>query len=138
MIAIHRHTRPAFTLIEALAACMILAASLVALIGLNTRAVRSLVWVGQYDAAWQVLDRQLTLIDRMGIDAFMEQGVTAGQTEQDGAVYHWSVATQTESIDALVTVEVTVSWQTMNRRHSVAAQTRFNGQSTVTASVSTL
>jgi len=125
-----RTDRRGFTLVEALTSCLILAGSLVALSGLQGRATRSVLLMHQYAAAYQVADRQLTLIDRMGVDAFIEQEIDEGEDEQEGVKYYWSVASELEGIDALYTLEVTVRWQSMGRAHAVRLDTRLNGKTT--------
>ena len=84
----------------------------------------------QYAAAYQVADRQLTLIDVMGVDAFIEQEVNEGQDEQEGLQYYWSVASEQEGIDALYTLEITVRWEAMGRAHAVRVGTRLDGVAT--------
>ena len=121
-----------FTLIEALVACIILAGALVALSGISNRSLMSIRLNRQYDQAWQLLDRQLAMIDYIGVDDFIEQGIDEGDIEEEGLTYHWAVETQTESIDQLYTVSITVSWNHLKRSHEISATTRMNGWSSAT------
>lgn len=116
-----------FTLIETILASVILCGSVLALGALSTRALGAMKLNRQYETAKSLADKQLTLIDYMGIDAFLDAGRTEGVFEQFEPGYHWEVTSQYEEIDSLYLVNITVSWVERNRLYEVSAETRFNG-----------
>ncbi len=77
-----------------------------------------------------MLDKQLTLIDAVGIDAFIDLGESEGVIEELEPGYTWAVSTEYEGIDNLYLVTVTVRWMEGNRPRQISAQTRLNGVST--------
>ena len=82
-----------FSLVEMIAASVILSGGVVAICALNTSSFTSVRANRQRENAWAVLDRQLTIIDYMGLDEFMNLRQFTGQigpTEQDSTLYNWS------------------------------------------------
>lgn len=116
-----------FTLIEALVSCVILTGALVTLIAVNTRSMTNIRLNRQRDLAWQILDRQLTTIDSMGIDQFIDQGITSGEFEESDLTYNWEIEINSEDIDNLYQANITVRWFNLNKFHQIAADARFNG-----------
>ena len=126
-----RGTAGGFTLLEALVASVMLAGALVTLCGINTRCLSQTRLNRAYDEAWQVLDRQMTLIEYSGIDAFIDEGVTDGEIEQFGRQYYWQAAVSTLEIGNLYRVTLRVSWISAGQAHRVQATTEFNGKRAV-------
>ena len=122
------YKRKAFTLIEALVSCVILAGALMALFALSSQCLNRVRLNQQYDLAAQLLDRQLTAIDYMGIDQFIELGKTSGQIEESDMTYYWQASIASENIDNLYTVTMTISWLHRNKPQTFTFVTRFNGQ----------
>ena len=116
-----------FTLIEALVSCVVLTGALVTLIAVNTRSMTNIRLNRQRDLAWQILDRQLTTIESMGIEEFIDQGITSGEIEESDLTYNWEIEVNSEDIDNLYQVNITVRWFNLNKFHQVSADTRFNG-----------
>ena len=125
--------RNGFTLLEALVASMILGMAVVALIAINTRCQARTRLNRQYEQAWQALDRQLTMIEAMGIEEFITQGIMEGEISNEAeekaqTLYSWEVETQSEEIDNLYRVNITVRWVTDNKPHVISAATLSNGK----------
>lgn len=129
----------AFTLVEALVACVILGAAAVTLSAISTRCLSRTGLNQKYERAWQGLDRQLSAIEAMGIEEFLQQGVTEGelqrQSEQQaegqdksGDQLYWRVETASEEIDNLYKVRITVSWQVEGKEKKIVAETLMNGK----------
>jgi len=81
----------------------------------------------RYEMAASLIDRQLTLIDYVGIDSFIESGQTEDDSEDFGYLYHWEVQTEYQEIDSLYLVTVTVSWVEGSRPYSLSVDTMFDG-----------
>ena len=120
-----------FNLIEALVASVILSGSVLTLGAISTQAVSGLRLNRQYEIAALLADRQLSLIDNMGIDEFIEQGQFEGIFEEYEPGYHWEVVTEYQDIDSLYLVSITVSWVERNRPYSITVETMLDGISTV-------
>jgi len=120
-------TRKAFTLAETIVASVILCAAVVTICAITARGLSAVKLNKQYELAWQLLDRQLTLIDYTGIESFIELGETEGEFEEIEPKYRWRVETTAEDYDNLYRVSITISWQDRNHVRSIAAETMFNG-----------
>ena len=118
--------RKAFTLLEALVASVILGGAVVGIGAVSTRCLRQAQLSREYDTAWQLLDQQLTVIDYMGLQEFLDQGVNEGDIEHLVPTYHWQVHVAAQGIDDLHLVRVTISWQDQSRPYHVSASTLLN------------
>lgn len=126
-----RTTAGGFTLLEALVASVMLAGALVTLCGINTRCLSQTRLNRAYDEAWQVLDRQMTLIEHSGIDVFIDADVAKGEIEQFGRQYYWQAEVSALEIGNLYRVTLRVSWLSGGSKHHVQATTEFNGKRTM-------
>ena len=116
------------SLVETLVAGMILSATVVTVSALSTRSMSGAVKNRAYEKAASLLDRQLTFIEAVGIDAFLEAGKTQGEFGQMAPDYMWSVSTESLSADYLYEVTVTVFWRQGAGLKSQSVTTRMNGQ----------
>ena len=126
-----------FNLVEALVATMILSGAVLTLGAISTNALSGTRLHRHYEGAAALIDKQLSLIDYMGIEAFIEAGQTEGIVEELEPAYRWSVTTEYQGIDSLYLVTITVSWLEGSRPYSVTAQTMLDGAGTVTTSTGT-
>lgn len=125
------HFKPGFNLVETLAASMILSGAVLTLGAISTNALTSTRLHRHYEMAASVIDQQLTLIDQVGIDQFIEAGQMEGMNDQFEPGYQWVVATEYAGADNLYAVKITVTWPEGRRPYSVTAQTMLNGVSLV-------
>jgi hypothetical protein len=77
--------------------------------------------------ALSLIDKQLSLIDYVGIDEFVELGQMEGVFEEIEPEYYWEVATEYQDIDSLYLVTITVSWVDGNRPYSLSVDTMLDG-----------
>ena len=117
-----------FTLVEAIAASVILGFGVMMLAAGSTRAVLEARLNRQYETATMLADKQLTMIDYLGADQLVEAGRQEGDFDEFEPVYHWEAAARYEGIDNLYAVSVTVNWVERNRFYSVSVATRLNGR----------
>jgi prepilin-type N-terminal cleavage/methylation domain-containing protein len=120
--------RHGFSLIEVIVASIILSSAVVAICSISTRSFLGVKLNRDYEHAWDLLDRQLTMIDQMGVDAFLEMGVTSGICDADttGVPHYWQAAALAHQIPGLYTVAIAVSWQDGPRLRQVTATTLLN------------
>jgi len=122
-----------FNLVEALVATMILSGAVLTLGAISTNALSSTRLHRHYEMAAAVVDKQLSLIDYVGIDAFLQAGQTEGIVEDQEPAFHWSVTTEYQGTDGLYLIAITVSWLEGNRPYNVTVQTMLDGSTSGTS-----
>jgi len=126
MRRIKRKTK-GFTLVEVITASAILCGAVMIVGTAGTQALSGTRLNRLYEMAASLANRQLTVIDYVGIDSVLESGELEGDSEDLGYSFHWQVETEYQDIDALYLVTVTVSWMDGNRPRSVSVETMFDG-----------
>lgn len=119
--------RRGFNLVETVVASVILSGAVLTVGAISTRSLTGARLNRQYEVAASLIDRQLSLIDYMGIDQFIETGQVEGVFEEFEPGYRWEVSTQYQDIDNLYLVKITVSWVERNRPYSISVETMLNG-----------
>ena len=116
-----------FTLVETAVASAILCGAVLTVGAISTRALSDTRLNRRYEIAASLIDKQLSLIDYVGIDEFIEVGQMEGVFDEFGQEYHWEVAAEYLDIDSLYLVTITVSWLEHNRPYSISADTMLDG-----------
>ena len=124
-----KRNRRGFTLVETIAAFTILSGSVLTLVAITTRSLTGTRLNRQYEIAASIVDRQLSMLDYIGIDEFAEMGSAEGVVEDFEPGYQWEVTTEYQGIDSLYLVTITVRWTDQKRIHSVSVNTMLNGVS---------
>lgn len=118
-----------FTLVETIVASTILCGAVLTIGAICSRSLTGTRLNRRYETALTLIDRQLSLIDYVGIDEFIAIGQIQGSFENYAPGYSWSIVTQYEDIDSLYLVTITVSWLEHNRPYSVTIETMLDGVS---------
>lgn len=118
-----------FSLIETLVASAILSGAVLTLGAISTMSVSGTRLNRRYEVAASLIDKQLSLIDFIGIDEFIDLGQMEGDFEGYEPTYHWEVETEYQDIDSLYLVTITVSWIDGNRPYSISVETMLDGVS---------
>ena len=126
MITPQRHR--GFTLVEVIAASVILSGAVMLVGSISTRAMLGTRLNRRYEMAASLVDKQLSLIDYLGIDTFMESGATEGDSQDLGFPFHWRVDTEYQELDSLYLVRMTVSWVERNRPYRLVVDTLLDGE----------
>jgi len=130
--------RTGFTLVETIAASIILCIAVLALGAIGSRSLGSTKLNREYEMAATLADKQLTYIDYVGVEEFIETGTVEGQFKKgSGSTYFWRAATAYEGTDNLYQVTVTVNWFNRKRLYSVSVDTMLNGTSLLTVTEET-
>jgi prepilin-type N-terminal cleavage/methylation domain-containing protein len=116
-----------FSLIETLVASAILSGAVLTLGAISTMSLSGTRVNRRYETALSLIDKQLSLIDYVGIDEFVELGQMEGDFEEIEPGYHWEVATEYQDIDSLYLVTITVSWVDGRRPYNLSVDTMLNG-----------
>lgn len=90
-----------------------------------TRCLGSVRSDAVYEIAIDVADRQLAVVDAMGVDEFLEQGSDEGTMQADGVDFSWRVGVEETAIDTLYRVGVSVSWDDRGKSRRVELVTRI-------------
>ncbi len=128
-------TRHGLSLVETLVAGVILSATVVTVSALSSKSMYGAGANRAYELAASLLDRQMTMIDAVGIDAFMEMGQTQGEFGEIAPDYTWSLFVEALGIDSLQEVTLTVYWFARGGIKSFSVTTRLNGQSVLASGV---
>ncbi len=116
-----------FSLIETLVASAILSGAVLTVGAISTSSLSGTRLNRQYEVATLLIDKQLSLIDYIGIDEFVELGQMEGDFEEIEPGYHWEVITEYQDIDSLYLVTITVSWINGKRPYSLSVDTMLDG-----------
>ena len=125
MVRRRAHRGGGFTVVEALAAGMLLALSGVAIGGAVIGAMSSLRLAADVQQAAQRLDQTLTRIDLIGPSRLLEEGPTEA-TFADDPRFRWSAEIESRLDGHLYDVTVRITWDTEKGPRSVEAATMLN------------
>lgn len=132
MIMTQSNRKNGFTLVETIVASTILCSAILAISAVCSRALTSARINRQHETAISLINRQLCLIDYMGIDEFLSIGAMEGEFEEYTPRYTWKAVPLFEDIDSLYRLTLTVSWTDFNRTYNITVETMLNGQSSYT------
>jgi len=118
-----------FNLVETIVASVILSGAVLTVGTISTRSLIGTKLNRQYEVAASLIDKQLTLVDFIGIDEFIELGQMEGYFEEPEPGYNWEIVTEYQDIDSLYLVVITVSWVERNRPYSISVDTMLDGAS---------
>lgn len=119
-----------FTLIETIVASTILCGAVLTIGAISTRSLSGVRLNRINESAFSLVDKQLSMIDYIGIEEFISTGQTEGDYEESGIIYHWTIYTEYMDIDSLYLITITVEWIERGRPYSISVDTMFNGLST--------
>ena len=119
-----------FIMIEVMLASFLLGLAVLALCHISSRATLQTLDNYHSQIALEVLDKQLSMIESMGVDDFRLMGIVEGVNEDYETPYIWRVQLTDEGIGNLYRVVISVSWKGRHAIKSVSATTMFNVDST--------
>lgn len=118
-----------FSLVETIVASVILSATVLVIVATSTKCLSTTRLNRQYETAASLIEKQLGLIDFIGIDDFIDIGTLSGDVTELEPGYHWEVETEYQEIDSLYLVTITVSWLDLNHPYNLVVDTMFDGES---------
>jgi hypothetical protein len=128
MIMLAKTKTKGFTLVEVVASSIILCGAVMIVGAIGTQALTGTHLNRRYEMAASLVDKQLSLIDYIGIDSIVEMGQLDGDYEDSGYTYNWKIDTEYQEIDSLYLVTLTVSWTDRNRPYSISVDTMLDGE----------
>ncbi len=127
---IKSNTCSGFTLIEVLTASVILAIAMTILCSLSGRSLSQTRRSLDIEEAWQMMDRQFTLIEKMGIKTFIKENISEGIIEASvdpktgDPKYYWQAKVDTSlTYTDLYEITLTIAW---GDNKSITASTMLN------------
>ena len=119
--------RRGFTLIEMISASVILCIAVLALSSVSVRALGEVRLNRQHNSAAELAEKQLVMIDYIGIEKFVEAGQMQGDFKNEESDYRWKVSAEPVGTGSLYQVKIIISWTEKKRNYEVAVETRLNG-----------
>ncbi len=116
-----------FTLVEAVVSNVILCGAVVTLGAISTRCLSRINIDRLYEMAASIAERQLTMIEYVGVEDFIELRQMEGEFENDQVRYVWQAAVEELEIDGLYEITILVTCRQHNRQYSLLVCTRLNG-----------
>jgi len=132
MMAWAKRNKKGFNLVETIVASTILSGAVLALGTIGTRSLIGARLNRQYEVAASLINKQLSLIDYVGIDQFVEMGQLEGEFPDLEPGYQWEVTSEYQDIDSLYLIRITVTWLERNRPYSLTVETMLDGVSAYT------
>lgn len=136
MNRIRKNTK-GFTLVEIIAASIILCGVVMIAGAIGTRSLTGARLDRRYETAASLADKQLSLVEYVGIDSLVEMGGLDGDFDDSGDTYHWEMATEYQEIDNLYLVTITVTWVEAGHPYRFITDTMFDGTTQTTESTGT-
>ncbi|MBN1817361.1 MAG: hypothetical protein JW828_08365 [Sedimentisphaerales bacterium] len=130
MKRIKNHNTKAFSLVEMVAASTILSLGVITLCSLSVRNVTRIHDNQKEEMAWDILDRQMAMIDYVGIDSFVQLGQlegTLGSGDSPLGEYQWQAVLEEGDYIGLYEVAMVISWGSERHKQSITASTMFLG-----------
>ena len=130
MSRVNGHRARGFSLIEIVTASTLLSLGVVTICTLSVRNVKRIHDNQQEEMAWDVLDRQLTMIDYVGVDEFLQMGRfegTLGGEDSPMGEYQWKAAVEAGSYTGSYNVAMVISWGPESHPQQISAMTILMG-----------
>lgn len=121
-----RHRRSGFTLVEALAAGVLLALAAGVLSMIVSRSYAALVEARDYRRAAALLDELATKVDLIGPARLMDEGPSQGRFDPPLDRFAWEAQVAPEYAGSLYRVTLRVSWPTGNGERRAELETLLN------------
>lgn len=121
--------RRGVSLLETVLASSLLGGAVMVVCGLSAGSLRSVRLNQEYEKAWDYIERQLTLIDLIGVQTVVQTGQNTGQFESlDGRIWEWNVQIAESGIPLLYDVLIGVEWEGAGRLRRVECLTRMTAR----------
>jgi len=133
-----RHVRRGISLLETVLAAALLGGTVMTVCGLAAGSLRAVRLNQESEKAWDYIERQLVLIDMVGVDALQKSGQKGGQFESlDGRIWRWTVEVVESEMTALYDVTIAVEWEGGGRQRRIQCKTRLCGKALAVDEVQT-
>jgi|GEM_PF-816322 len=124
-----------FSLIEVLVAAGLLATATVTICALGAKSLSSLRIHQEYEKAWDMLDRQMVLLDQIGIQSLISSPNLSGviNDQHTGMQWRWQAVLEPMNIEQLYGLTMTLEWVSENRVRRIQCDTRLRAVTETTS-----
>jgi hypothetical protein len=136
----NRQKNRAFSLIEVMVAAGMLATVTVTVCTLGAKSLASMQVCQEYEKAWDVLDRQMILLEQIGVANLASRSNLSGVIEdpQTQMQYKWQMKIEPLDVEELYALTLTVEWVSESKIRRIQCDTRMRaGQEAQTTSTTT-
>jgi Tfp pilus assembly protein PilV len=121
------HHHRGFSLIETLVAAGLLATATVTICTLGAKSLSSLRAHQDYEKAWDILDRQMVLIEQLGVQTLVNNPKASGviNDQQSGQQWQWRVSVEPLEIERLYSLSMTLEWVSDGKARRIQCDTRL-------------
>jgi prepilin-type N-terminal cleavage/methylation domain-containing protein len=136
----NRSKNSGFSLIEVMVAAGLLATVTVTVCALGAKSLASMQVCQEYEKAWDVLDRQMILLEQIGVANLASRSNLSGVIEDPQTQMQWKWQMKIEPLDVeeLYALTLTVEWISEGRVRRIQCDTRMRaGQEAQTTDTTT-
>lgn len=120
--------RRGYTLIEMLLASVVLCGAVLAIGAMSSKPLKAAKLNRQYADAMSIAERQLVLIDYVGVNNLQPDQALTGSIDRGGIGYSWEIDRQYIESAELYSVKVGVNWNAGKRPYNITIETRLSGK----------
>jgi type II secretory pathway pseudopilin PulG len=122
-----------FSLIETLVAAGLLATATVTVCTLGAKSLSSLRVHQEYEKAWDILDRQMVLIEQIGVQTLVNNPNASGviNDQQSGQQWRWQAEVEPLEIENLYSLSMTLEWVSDYTTRRIQCDTRLRAASEI-------
>jgi prepilin-type N-terminal cleavage/methylation domain-containing protein len=123
----NRQKNRGFSLIEVMVAAGLLATVTVTVCTLGTRSLASMRVCREYEKAWDVLDRQMVLLEQIGVATLAGQSNLSGVIDdsQSQTQWKWRMNIEPLEVEELYALTLTVEWVSEGKSRQIQCDTRM-------------
>ncbi len=118
-------------LLEALLGTFLFSVTTYVLVTMNTHAFSTIKDLDVNRRAWEVMDRQFTIVESMGLDDVMNQNLLQGEIERDNILYQWNLQIEEQEVLQIYLVRLKLNWELNGRSKSIEASTLMQASMTL-------
>jgi prepilin-type N-terminal cleavage/methylation domain-containing protein len=134
----NRQKNKGFSLIEVLIAAGLLAGATVTVCALGAKSLAAMRVCQEYEKAWDVLDRQMVLLEQIGVANLVNQSNLSGVIDDPQTQWKWRIAIEPLKVEELYALTLTVEWVSEGRVRRIQCDTRLRaGQEIPTTNTTT-
>ena len=120
-----------FNLVETLVASAILSGAVIALGAMSTDSLLQTRLNQEYETAAYLINRQLKIIDYMGIEEFIIEDKMNGEFNEYNPVYFWDITPEPLTTDSLYLITANIQWVEHGKVYRFSLQTILDGVSII-------
>jgi prepilin-type N-terminal cleavage/methylation domain-containing protein len=136
----NRQKNRGFSLIEVMVAAGLLATVTVTVCTLGAKSLASMRVCREYEKAWDVLDRQMVLLEQIGVATLASQSNLSGVIDdsQSQTQWKWQMNIEPLEVEELYALTLTVEWVSEGKSRRIQCDTRMRaGQEAQTMDTTT-